>query len=154
MSMDRDSYCTPRHIARRLPIVDLDPCSNVRSHIKARRSCMLSRGENGLLIPWTGLSVFCNPPYSNVLPFARKAWEASMFCFLLNADNSTKWYRKLTEFPVYKFDFYERIEFEAPPGVDQSDGNDRPQMMIASPDFYQLIKDSFKGLGEWWRNYV
>lgn len=77
-----------------------------------------------------------------------------MFCFLLNADNSTKWYRKLTEWPVYKFEFYSRIEFDAPPSVDQSDGNDRPQMMVASPDFYHLIKDSFKGLGEWWRNYV
>lgn len=31
---------------------------------------------DGLTLPWTG-TVWCNPPYSNILPWVCKAWESS-----------------------------------------------------------------------------
>lgn len=43
----RGSYCTPRYVADALPAVDLDPFSNPRSHIRARVSLALERGEDG-----------------------------------------------------------------------------------------------------------
>jgi len=148
----RDGYCTPRWITRRLPWVDLDPASNPRSTVKARRSCMLERGENGLLVSWRGLSIFCNPPFSDVAPFAEKASEAESFCFLVNVDVSTRWRRRLTMFPSFTFPFYSRIEFEAPEGIETS-RNDSPQEFICDPAFRERIGDAFKGYGEWWKNF-
>lgn len=43
----RGSYCTPRYVAEALPTFDLDAFSNDRSHIRARVSLALERGEDG-----------------------------------------------------------------------------------------------------------
>jgi hypothetical protein len=43
----RGSYCTPRYVASSLGPLDLDPFSNDRSHIPARVSLALERGEDG-----------------------------------------------------------------------------------------------------------
>lgn len=43
----RGSYCTPRYVVDALPAFDLDPFSNDRSHIRARVSLALERGEDG-----------------------------------------------------------------------------------------------------------
>jgi len=147
---DHDAWCTPRKITKRLPLVDLDPCSNSRSTIRARRSVSLETGGNGLLLSWRELSVFVNPPYSDVLPWALKAWEAASFCFLVNVDPSTKWWRTLVEWPTYTFLFRDRIRFKAPPGIESS-SNDRAQCLICDPGFRLAIGDSFRGLGDWWK---
>lgn len=147
---DRDSWCTPKKITKRLPLVDLDPCSNSRSTVKARRTFLLSRGENGLLLPWTGLSVFVNPPYSDVLPWALKTVEAETFCFLVNADPSTEWWRVLTSWGNHLLFFYDRIGFDPPPGIESSQ-NDRAQCLICDDVFREMIGKSFAGMGQWWR---
>lgn len=157
----RDGWGTPRYIADRLPIVDMDPCSNRRSLIKARRMIGLDKHGNpkqvgsyergnGLLVSWRGLSVFVNPPFSNVLPFAHKAIEARSYCYLVNIDVSTDWYRVLTQWPTFEFKFRKRIPFKAPPGIDASQNN-HSQVLLCDESFYLTIKDSFNGLGQWWR---
>jgi hypothetical protein len=100
----RDSWCTPADVAELLPMVDLDPATNIRSLIKAKRSIVWDEsprsedqyvkvytdefgggyrtGEadtvfypgNGLTIPWNG-SIFFNGPYSDMLPWCQKANE-------------------------------------------------------------------------------
>lgn len=47
----RGTYCTPAKYAAAVGPWDLDPFSNPRSHIVARESCQLERGDNGLLDP-------------------------------------------------------------------------------------------------------
>ena len=42
-----------------LPLVDLDPCSNPRSTVRARMTMSLEAGQDGLAAPWVG-SVFVN----------------------------------------------------------------------------------------------
>lgn len=147
----RDSYCTPLKITKRLPLVDLDPCSNPRSTVRARRRVMLENGENGLLIPWTDLTVFVNPPYSDVLPWALKTVEAASFCFLVNVDPSTEWWRALTSWADHLFLFRERIQFDAPPSVEES-GNDRAQCFICDDPFRTLLAKKFDHMGRWWRS--
>lgn len=148
--MDRDSYCTPRWITKRLPLVDLDPCSNSRSTVKARRALSLERGENGLLVSWRELSVFINWPFSNPLPFAEKLVEARSYCVLSNVDPSTRWWRAATQWDSYTFTFRDRIQFAAPPGIDTSQNNE-PQCLICDPSFYELIYEPFRRYGQWWR---
>lgn|SRR3990167_1430610 len=55
---------------------------------------------NGLKIEWKD-KTFCNPPYSNPLPFIEKAIEENKkgktIALLLKVDSSTKWFAKLIE---------------------------------------------------------
>lgn len=55
---------------------------------------------DGLALDW-GFRTFCNPPYSNPLPWVRKGIEEAnagkCVVFLLKHDSSTKWFRELHE---------------------------------------------------------
>jgi hypothetical protein len=116
-----DSYCTPRWLTGLLPTVDLDPCSNPRSTVKARRTYSLEKRLDGLQMPWTG-SVFLNFPYSNPLPWAQKLTvereagrcvEAIVLCKL---DPSTEWWRVLLGGGAPDVWMFERrIQFDEPP---------------------------------------
>jgi hypothetical protein len=135
---DRDAWCTPSWLTAALPMVDLDPCSNSRSTVRADRTYSLERGEDGLRLPWVG-SVFVNPPYSDVLPWALKARDSASALltacgFLVNVDTSTKWWGVLQSFLPYALFFNRRIQFEAPPGVDAS-MNKKPQVLLCNRRF-------------------
>lgn len=149
----RDSWCTPKKITRRLPLVDLDPCSNPRSTVRARTKLMLENGDNGLLYSWRGLSVFVNPPYSDVLPWALKTVEAESFCFLVNVDPSTEWWRVITAWGNNLLFFRRRLRFGPPPGVESS-SNDRSQCLICDDAFRASLGDNFATLGGWWKGCV
>lgn len=145
----RDGWCTPRPITKRLPRVDYDPCSNGRSTVKATRSAILARGENGLLESWEDFTVGVNPPWSDPKPFTVKAWEAKDFWFLVKEDPSTEWWDLLTAFPCFRFSFNYRVGFRPPPGIDEST-NEHPTCLVVTPRFRVLIGDAFKGMGRWW----
>lgn len=77
--MDSDSWCSPHEVADPLADffggpVDVDPCSNARSIIQARKKHFLG----GLIVPWTG-TVYKNNPYSTNLPWIDKALR-EMLC--------------------------------------------------------------------------
>ncbi|MBO7734501.1 MAG: hypothetical protein J6S67_18195 [Methanobrevibacter sp.] len=59
--------------------------------------CPLYSDFDGLLIDWTGDIVFCNPPYSNILPWVQKSYLESCFngvtvVLLLPARTDSKWF--------------------------------------------------------------
>ena len=51
---DRDCWATPKWLTDLLPTVDLDPCSNAQSTVKASTAYDLARGEDGLVLEWFG----------------------------------------------------------------------------------------------------
>lgn len=136
---NRDGWCTADWLTALLPKVDLDPCSNPFSSVRAKRTYSLEAGENGLLLPWKG-SIYVNGPYSELEPWAakleaeRKAITAAGF--LVNADNSPAWWHMLVKHLRLRLDFDERIEFKPPPGVDPSK-NDRPQTLLMDAAFWK-----------------
>lgn len=98
---DDDSQCTPAWLADLLPVVDLDPCCN-SSRIRAHRSVSLP--NDGLASPWQKIarSVWCNPPYSNPLPWTihgADAFDAGGVeqLWLVKLDPTTKWWTILAE---------------------------------------------------------
>ena len=127
--------------------MDLDPCSNGRSTVRALRT--LDRKQNGLLVSWEESTVGINPPWSDPLPFAKKVWESKGFWFLIKEDPTTEWWECLTAFHCFRFSFNFRVGFEPPPGVDEST-NEHPACLIVDPGFRDLIGNSFKGMGRWW----
>lgn len=101
---DSDTQCTPKWIADALPLVDFDPCSNSRSHIRATRS--ISLPNDGLSVPWRNLAdtMWINPPYSNPLPWAGAGAGAGAYdgyaveqLWLVKLDPTTRWWALLAE---------------------------------------------------------
>jgi hypothetical protein len=66
-------------LVRKFAPISLDPCSNATSIVRSLRSYDLTRGENGLLLPWSvpGQPARCvvlvNGTWSQLLPWAEKA---------------------------------------------------------------------------------
>lgn len=122
---DRDTWCTPKRLADAIGKVDLDPCSNERSHIRSRFTYRLDRGEDGLELAHevpASYRVFINPPYSagQVAKWIA-AYAHTRFCFLLRFDPQPRWFAQLWEHVrcvlVPRGD---RVQFEPPPGADES----------------------------------
>jgi DNA N-6-adenine-methyltransferase (Dam) len=68
----RDDYCTPKWIADLIGPVDLDPCSNAESHVRAYTQ--FRQSDDGLSQDWRPYSTwFVNYPYSKGGPWFDKA---------------------------------------------------------------------------------
>lgn len=123
VEQDRDTWTTPRDIARALGPVWLDPCSNPRSKIQATKTFMLDRGQDGLelarYVPRDPPApVFINPPYSRqqVIRWVN-AYGRTRFVFLLRFDPSTEWFRRLLLVSSAICVPLERVAFDPPPGI-------------------------------------
>lgn len=165
----RDCWCTPGWLTDLLPRVDLDPCSNPFSTVNASLHLMLEdplEGCNnqstracfgqgdGLAEDWRGKSVFVNPPYSNIKPWARKAIDAKAFIFLINNVTTTRWYHELVRNGgSYKFEFAKRLKFDPPPRIKPS-SNNRDQVLVCNREGWQMIGNRLDGYGRWWVEQV
>lgn len=68
MASDSDRYFSPQElldlVLAQWGSIDLDPCWDPESLVKAKKHFDIRRGQDGLILPWSG-RVFLNPPYSN-----------------------------------------------------------------------------------------
>lgn len=99
--------------------VDLDPCSNPWSLVKANVSLSLHNGEDGLSAPWYlyGNTFFVNPPYSYPFPWSTRTVEAwrdggMSGIWLGRLDPSTGSNRILRDHRIAQCDVTHRIKFE------------------------------------------
>lgn len=120
----RNSWCTSKPWAVAIGPVDRDPCSNDRSHILARVTYQLERGQDGLALvndaPVDSLD-FVNCPYARgfVIRWVEK-YGPRRHIFLLKFDPSTEWFSLLLSFTGTVMIPKERMEFESAPGVVES----------------------------------
>lgn len=131
--MSTDDWCTPKWLVELLGPFDLDPCWNKKAHVRASMACHRTDDDplfrDGLKFPWHGKSVFVNPPYSNVTPWAVKlaahddAWVA-----LVKLDPTTKWWSTLMSAHPTVAPFRKRIKFEG----EQSMTANFPSVLIYS----------------------
>lgn len=139
---DRNDWCTPRWLTALLPPVDLDPCSNHRSTVRATRTLSLEAGDDGLANPWVATSVFCNPPYARgqVIRWTRRCVELvqsnalSWALLLVKLDPTTAWWRLAHTVPCRAYPLRERVEFEPPPGVTSSRNNFCSVLLLMTQD--------------------
>lgn len=132
----RGTWCTPRWLADIIGPVDLDPCSNPRSHIRAGHRLCLEEGANGLLEEVSGRfrtpsggvvrananwRTFINPPYGHgqVIRWVRH-YRHTRFVYLLRWDPSTAWFPEILRASTHVWFPSRRINFEPPPGVRSS----------------------------------
>jgi hypothetical protein len=58
--------------------------------------CPLRGSVNGLLVPWNGRRVFCNPPYGpSIRKWLLRGTEADVAVFLLPARTDTIWFHEI-----------------------------------------------------------
>ena len=116
-----DSYTTPSWLTAMLPRVDVDPASNPRSTVKARKTFSLEKKLDGKKLAWIG-SVFLNYPYSEPLPWVLKLIEeltsgrCTSAIVLCKLDTSTEAWHTLIGYgkpDLWTFD--RRILFGEPP---------------------------------------
>lgn len=101
-----DSCRTPEWLYRALDAefaFDLDPCP-----LAARPQF------DGLALDWTGRRVFCNPPYSAILPWVRKALNsAALVVFLIPKRFDALWCRMLRDAKAEIRIFERDVKFES-----------------------------------------
>ena len=88
-----DDWITPYWIIEAMGPLNLDPCeSSQQPWPCAESGYRLSRGENGLALPWSG-SVFVNPPYSRPIPWVKRLAEHGDGVLLTFARVETGWWQ-------------------------------------------------------------
>ena len=84
-----DTWLTPPWILEALGDFDLDPAAAPipRPWSTARQHYTLSKGEDGLKLPWQG-RIWCNPPYSTADPWCAKmaAHNNGILCVAVRAE--------------------------------------------------------------------
>jgi hypothetical protein len=92
-----------------------------------------SEPGNGLLpkastvsnpLPWTGERVFCNPPWSNILPFVLLAPTADLAVLLVPARTNARWFHRALELGGAPRFFLGRPAFGS--GPDDQKGHNSP----------------------------
>jgi hypothetical protein len=142
----RDCWSTPQEIADIVGEVDLDPCSNDRSVVKA--CARATEAEDGLTVQARPEAVvFINPPYSRgqVIKWVHH-YGHTRFIFLLRWDPSTEWFRELIGhcthvwFPPY------RISFVPPPRIKASSNPFPHALYLRDPSPELLARLGLEGV--------
>jgi hypothetical protein len=118
-----DEWCTPKFLAEALGPFDVDPCSNVNSHIRITDRGYAFRLDHpdpelrdGLAKDWNDFgsySFFVNFPYSKPLPWCEKLRDhRGPWCVLAKLDPTTKWWAALMEVTPTVAPFRKRLRFE------------------------------------------
>lgn len=97
-SSKTDEWATPQHIFDELNNefgFDLDVCANESNH---KCENYYSIEQDGLLQDWSGHRVFCNPPYSNIAEWVKKAFyetknDNTLVVLLIPSRTDTKYFQ-------------------------------------------------------------
>lgn len=126
--------------------IDLDPCSNAYSIVNARVAYDLSRGEDGLILPWFG-TIFVNGPWSKLGPWSYRAVsEWGIECFFWGpVYPESKWAKHLwTVKPAVCF-WGERVKH--PSRGEPSANSMWPTMMVYIGERNEEFCDTFTSYG-------
>jgi DNA N-6-adenine-methyltransferase (Dam) len=99
-----DNYETPKFLYDALDRefgITLDPCP-----------LNPAPSVDGIDLDWTGETVFCNPPWSNITPWVKKALDSNcLTVFVLPARTDTEWYHTLARRRAELRLFRKRVNF-------------------------------------------
>lgn len=96
-SSNSDEWATPQDVYDSLDSefgFNLDPCATADNH---KCETFFTQTDNGLSKNWGGYRVFCNPPYSNIKDWVRKAYyeghkDNTIVVLLIPARTDTKYF--------------------------------------------------------------
>ncbi|HJF74081.1 MAG TPA: phage N-6-adenine-methyltransferase [Gallibacterium anatis] len=146
MEFDKDCYRTPKYVFNWLNSrfkFDIDGCATEENNLSYHYI-----GKDGIVedfltfdpldlievLEFPHFTIFVNPPYSNPLPFVKRAAELKaqgfLVVMLLPADKSTKWYQVIQESATEVIDIVGgRISFLHPLTGEEVKGNNKGSMI-------------------------
>lgn len=146
MEFDKDCYRTPKYVFNWLNSrfkFDIDGCATEENNLSYHYI-----GKDGIVedfltfepldliarLEFSHFTIFVNPPYSNPLPFVKRAAELKKWGFLvvmlLPADKSTKWYQVIQQNATEVIDIVGgRISFLHPLTGEEVKGNNKGSMI-------------------------
>ena len=155
---DNTQWLTPTDILTRVDAVmggiDLDPCANSLRPKHVPSTHCYTKEDDGLTRPWQG-RVFMNPPYARgvIDPFVDKfinelsSGRMKSGIALVNADTSTRWFRRLAIHADVIGFFSPRLKFVHADTLEQAKGSQpRPQAVIGFHVSPRLFDDQFVDL--------
>lgn len=141
---DRNTWTTPKEWTDAIGPVDLDPCSNPRATVQAKKTFSLENNQDGLAMArYVGRNTltFINPPYGPGLVMQWvMAYRHTRFIYLVRNDTSTEWFSELEPYigmicAPRKFpDKPGRIQFVPPPGAKKSSADSNHYLYYANAD--------------------
>jgi hypothetical protein len=153
---NRDGWCTPDEIVAALPEVDLDPCSNEHSSVRAKTTYSLEPGRTGscaVVRPGVRQRALLEAAAVGSAPRERTQGQAEQ-------GEGRRLHGERRQQPrvvegadphlTLRLDFNERIEFKPPPGVEPSK-NDRPQTLLMDAAFWKKCnRKALLAMGTLW----
>lgn len=151
---DTNSRGTPQWIIdeiRKVMPITFDLCASEWNR-KAEKYYSLERGEDSLKLEWPRGNLWCNPPYSDIDPWVRKAidyytdWQyknSRNLLMLLPARTERSWFSSLIDlhdqhlfeqrtFNVVAVKFLPfRINFDYPPGHEGGSSNPERSILVS-----------------------
>ncbi|WP_039145935.1 DNA N-6-adenine-methyltransferase [Gallibacterium anatis] len=146
MEFDKDCYRTPKYVFNWLNSrfkFDIDGCATEENNLSYHYI-----GKDGIVedfltfdpldlievLEFPHFTIFVNPPYSNPLPFVKRAAELKaqgfLVVMLLPADKSTKWYQVIQQNATEVIDIVGgRISFLHPLTGEEVKGNNKGSMI-------------------------
>ncbi|WP_042907024.1 phage N-6-adenine-methyltransferase [Gallibacterium anatis] len=146
MEFDKDCYRTPKYVFNWLNSrfkFDIDGCATEENNLSYHYI-----GKDGIVedfltfdpldliaeLEFSNFTIFVNPPYSNPLPFVKRAAELKaqgfLVVMLLPADKSTAWYQVIQESATEVIDIVGgRISFLHPLTGEEVKGNNKGSMI-------------------------
>ena len=98
-SSNSDNWSTPQDVYEALDNefnFNLDPCADANNH---KCELFFTQKDDGLSKNWGGYRVFCNPPYSNIAAWVKKAYSEAtkpdtLVVLLIPARTDTKYFQE------------------------------------------------------------
>jgi ParB family chromosome partitioning protein len=148
-SSESDGWYTPTWVIETarsvLGGIDTDPATCVAAQAIVQAKTWYTATENGLIQPWHGC-VWCNPPYSDPLPWVERmaqlyrAGEIVAGMMLVNCSCSPKWAQVLWTHANAVCLFRRRINFWHPTKTNANGTYDRDSALF----YFGTKKDLFK----------
>lgn len=115
IDLDRDCWYTPARILQALGAFDLDPCVDDRRPAPTAAR-MIGPQEDGLAQSWHG-RVWCNPPFSSVVPWVDRMIAHDDGVLLVFARSDAAWFQRAVSAAGGCLLLLGRIEFLRPSGA-------------------------------------
>lgn len=137
MSNIRDTWGTPLQIfftLFRQYHFTVDSCALERN---TKLSRFWSPSQNGLIQPWTGERIWCNPPYTEIFVWIERAFEhqtSALSALLLPVRTDQDWWCRYAVRANEMHWFNGRIEFDPPPGIEPSTSLEKHVLLLFYPD--------------------
>lgn len=125
-----DIWITPKWIIDSLGKFDLDPCAAENMPWETATT-MYTKTDNGLSYEWQG-RVWCNPPYSDIVPWFKRMAQHGNGIMLVFARTETEYFHKYVWSEADAILFFKgRLSFHRPSGVKAQNNAGAPSVLIA-----------------------